>query len=116
MKRALSSLAHQCTNNDSYYSRCSKRQRPRRLQVLMDRSLSRFMSSNVKKELSQAEQKENIRWAVGFFGVIIFANVFTVWQEWDALTASKRAKVSNGLDEIDLESDDTKTKLPKFSY
>jgi hypothetical protein len=44
---------------------------------------SRFLSSdnNLKKELSEAEQKENIRWAVGFFGAIVFANVFTVWQK-----------------------------------
>ena len=93
---------------------------------------SRSLSSNVtKKELTEKEQKENIRWAVGFLGVVICANVFTIWQEWDALQKGKddtskmpitTTKVShNGAEEIDLVRDDLdknkrKTKYPKFSY
>ena len=124
MKRALSSLASlPCNMNYAHAcSRGSKRPCSRQARTMGG---SRFLSSEKqhhhhpdgKKEvLSETEQKENIRWAVGFFGVIVVANVFTVWQEWNALTGNKTEKVSNGLEDIDLVSDDTKTKLPKFSY
>ena len=92
---------------------------------------SRSLSSNVtKKELTGREQKENIWWAVGFLGVVICANIFTIWQDWDALQKGKddnaaktprTTKVSNGAEDIDLVRDDLdkdkrKTKYPKFSY
>jgi hypothetical protein len=50
---------------------------------------SRYLSTEVKKDLSEKEKKENARWAMGFFGVIMAANCFTVWQEWDALSVKK---------------------------
>jgi hypothetical protein len=73
----------------------------------------------VKKELTEKEQKENARWAMGFFGVIIFANFFTVWQEWDALTGKTGqvpTKIASGSEENDVVSDASKASLPKYSY
>ena len=75
-----------------------------------------------KKVLTDKEQQENTRWAIGFFGVIMLANVFTIWQEWDALTGTKKKEdglpgVSNGVETIDLYSDDTqKPRSAKYSY
>jgi hypothetical protein len=79
---------------------------------------------SVKKELTEKEQQENARWAIGFFGVILFANFFTIWQEWDALTGNKKKDdggggllVSNGVETIDLYSDDTqKPRTAKYSF
>lgn len=72
--------------------------------------------------LTDKEQQENTRWAIGFFGVIMLANVFTIWQEWDALTGTKKKEdglpgISNGVETIDLYSDDTqKPRSAKYSY
>lgn len=56
---------------------------------------------------------------MGFFGIILFANFFTVWQEWDALagsTAEVPNKISKGSEEDDVVTDDSKAPLPKYSY
>ena len=56
---------------------------------------------------------------MGFFGIILFANFFTVWQEWDALTGKTGqvpTKIASGSEENDVVSDASKASLPKYSY
>jgi hypothetical protein len=82
------------------------------------RLLSSEHDTEAKKVLTDKEQQENTRWAIGFFCVIMFANFFTIWQEWDALTGKKNDEglVSNGVETIDLYSNDTKPRTAKYSY
>lgn len=126
MKRSFSSLTYNSLRRSQQRQQQSRQRRRCQQQQQQEHDHrgrfldgSRFLSSDVKKELTDKEQKENARWAMGFFGVIIFANFFTVWQEWDALTGSTTSvptKISNGSEEIDLVTDDSKAPLPKYSY
>jgi hypothetical protein len=79
---------------------------------------SRYFATEVKKELSDKEKKENARWAMGFFGVIMAANCFTVWQEWDALTVKKDVvkHIDTSKDILDTSSNDFEPRHPKYGY
>ncbi|KAI2501086.1 hypothetical protein MHU86_13377 [Fragilaria crotonensis] len=122
MKRSFSSLTYYSRRRQQQLQQQQQRRQRRRQQHDHNGTFlggSRFLSSDVKKELTDKEQKENARWAMGFFGIILFANFFTVWQEWDALTgntAEVPTKISNGSEEVDVVTDDSKAPLPKYSY
>ena len=81
----------------------------------------RSLSSEVKKEPTtlepaeptDEEKQDGKKWGFGFLGVLMVANVFTVWQEWDAITGR-----SNGpAKDIDvLLSDEDKPGRASYSY
>ena len=64
-------------------------------------------------EPTDEEKQDGKKWGLGFLGVLMVANVFTVWQEWDAITGR-----SNGpAKDIDvLLSDEDKPGRASYSY